>query len=90
MPEFVGFQTMRILVRYGMTFDTVGVFGLVFNFYLNPAQHTVPSYRPTQLPPSLQLHTYAYSTKLKTNKKDIKCKIFKQKTQRIANSVSET
>ena len=31
MPEFVGFQTMGILVPYGITFDAVGVFGLAFN-----------------------------------------------------------
>ena len=31
MPEFVGFQTMDILVLYGITFDTVGVFGLAFH-----------------------------------------------------------
>ena len=32
MPEFVGFQTMRILVIYnGITFDAVGVFGLAFH-----------------------------------------------------------
>ena len=30
MPEFVGFQTMGILVPYGITFDAVGVFGLAF------------------------------------------------------------
>ena len=30
MPELVGFQTMMILGPYGMTFDAVGVFGLVF------------------------------------------------------------
>ena len=30
MPELVGFQTMVILDPNGMTFDTVGVFGLVF------------------------------------------------------------
>ena len=30
MPELVGFQTMVILDPYGMTFDVVGVFGLVF------------------------------------------------------------
>jgi hypothetical protein len=30
MPELVGFQTMVILDPYGMTFDAVGVFGLVF------------------------------------------------------------
>ena len=30
MPEFVGFQTMGILVPYGITFDVVGVFGLAF------------------------------------------------------------
>ena len=28
--ELVGFQTMVILAPYGMTFDAVGVFGLVF------------------------------------------------------------
>ena len=27
MPEFVGFQTMGILVPYGITFDAVGVCG---------------------------------------------------------------
>ena len=31
MPEFVGFQTMGILVLYGITFDAVGVFGLAFH-----------------------------------------------------------
>ena len=31
MPELVGFQTMVILDPYGMTFDAVGVFGLVFH-----------------------------------------------------------
>ena len=31
MPEFVGFQTMGILVLYGITFDAVCVFGLVFH-----------------------------------------------------------
>ena len=31
MPEFVGFQTMGILVPYGITFDAVGVFGLAFH-----------------------------------------------------------
>ena len=31
MPEFVGFQTMDILVPYGVTFNAVGVFGLVFH-----------------------------------------------------------
>ena len=30
MPELVGFQTMVILDPNGMTFDTVGVFGLAF------------------------------------------------------------
>ena len=30
MPVLVGFQTMVILNPNGMTFDTVGVFGLVF------------------------------------------------------------
>ena len=30
MPELVGFQTIVILDPYGMTFDAVGVFGLVF------------------------------------------------------------
>ena len=30
MPELVGFQTMVILDPYGMTFDVVGVFVLVF------------------------------------------------------------
>ena len=30
MPELVGFQTMVILDLNGMTFDAVGVFGLVF------------------------------------------------------------
>ena len=30
MPELEGFQTMVILDPYGMTFDAVGVFGLVF------------------------------------------------------------
>ena len=30
MPELVGFQTMVILDHYGMTFDAVGVFSLVF------------------------------------------------------------
>ena len=30
MPEFVGFQTMGILVPYGITFDAVDVFGLAF------------------------------------------------------------
>ena len=30
MPELVGFQTMAILDPNGMTFDTFGVFGLVF------------------------------------------------------------
>ena len=30
MPELVGFQTMVILDPNGMTFDAVGVFGLVF------------------------------------------------------------
>ena len=34
MPEFVGFQTMGILVPYGITFDAVGVFGLTFDFLL--------------------------------------------------------
>ena len=31
MPEFVGFQSMGILVPYGITFDAVGVFGLAFH-----------------------------------------------------------
>ena len=31
MPEFVGFQTKGILVPYGITFDSVGVFGLAFH-----------------------------------------------------------
>ena len=44
MPELVGFQTMVILDPYGMTFDAVGVFGLVFDFYLNLAHHTVIDY----------------------------------------------
>ena len=30
MPQLVGFQTMVILDPNGMTFDAVGVFGLVF------------------------------------------------------------
>ena len=30
MPKLVGFQTMVILDAYGMTFDAVGVYGLVF------------------------------------------------------------
>ena len=30
MPELVGFQTMVILDPNGMTFDALGVFGLVF------------------------------------------------------------
>ena len=30
MPELVWFQTMEILDPNGMTFDAVGVFGLVF------------------------------------------------------------
>ena len=30
MPDLVGFQTMMILDPYGMNFDAVGVFGLVF------------------------------------------------------------
>ena len=30
MPEFVGFKIMVILDPNGMTFDAVGVFGLVF------------------------------------------------------------
>ena len=30
MPELVGFQTMVILDLNGMTFDALGVFGLVF------------------------------------------------------------
>ena len=30
MPELVGFQTMVILDHYGMTFDAVGVFSMVF------------------------------------------------------------
>ena len=30
MPQLVGFQTMVILDPYGMTFDDVGVFGLVW------------------------------------------------------------
>ena len=30
MLEFVGFQTMGILVPYGIIFDVVGVFGLAF------------------------------------------------------------
>ena len=33
MPELVGFQTMVILDPIGMTFDAVGVFGLVFWFF---------------------------------------------------------
>ena len=41
MPEFVGFQTIGIPVPYCITFDAVGVFGLVFYFYLNLAHHTV-------------------------------------------------
>ena len=28
MPEFLGIQSMRFLVPYGITFDAVGVFGL--------------------------------------------------------------
>ena len=31
MLEFVGFQTMGILVPYGITFDAVGVFGQAFH-----------------------------------------------------------
>ena len=31
MREFEGFQTMEIQVPYGITFDTVGVFGLAFH-----------------------------------------------------------
>jgi hypothetical protein len=31
MSKFVGFQTTRILVPYGITFDAVGVFGLAFH-----------------------------------------------------------
>ena len=31
MPEFVEFQTMGILVPYGITFDALGVFGLAFH-----------------------------------------------------------
>ena len=30
ITELVGFQTVEILDPYGMTFDAVGVFGLVF------------------------------------------------------------
>ena len=30
MHELVGFQTMMILDPYGMTFDALGVFGLIF------------------------------------------------------------
>jgi hypothetical protein len=30
MPELVGFQTMVILVPNGMTFDAVGVVGLLY------------------------------------------------------------
>ena len=41
MPELVGFQTMEILDPNGVTFDTVGVFGWEFKFYLNLAHHIV-------------------------------------------------
>ena len=30
MPKFVGFQTMRIIVPYGITFDPLGVYSLAF------------------------------------------------------------
>ena len=47
MPELVGFQTMMILDPNGITFDAVGVFGLVF--YLNLAHHTVDGVRSVNL-----------------------------------------
>ena len=36
MPEFVEFQSMGILVPYGITFDAVGVFGLAFHLLFKP------------------------------------------------------
>ena len=33
MPELVEFQTMVILDPNGMTFDAVGIFGLVFQLF---------------------------------------------------------
>ena len=33
MPEFVGFQTMGILVPYRITFDAVGVSGLALHLF---------------------------------------------------------
>ena len=41
MLELVGFQTMAILDPKGMTFDSVGVFGLVFWLLFKSAHHTV-------------------------------------------------
>jgi hypothetical protein len=35
MPEFVGFQTMGILVPYGITFNALGVFGVAFHLLFN-------------------------------------------------------
>jgi hypothetical protein len=40
MPEFVGFQTMEILVLYGNIFDAVGVFSLAFHLLFR----SCPSY----------------------------------------------
>ena len=44
MPELVGFQTMVILDSYGMTFDAVGVFGLVSFKVLSFAKRSHNSY----------------------------------------------
>ena len=36
MLEFVGFQTMGILVPYGISFGAEGVFGLAFHLLFKP------------------------------------------------------
>ena len=44
MPELVGFQTMVILVPYGMTFDAMGVFGPDFWLLFKSASSYCVSY----------------------------------------------
>ena len=44
MFEFVGFQTMAIVVPYGITFDAVGVFGLTFHLLFKSCISCISTY----------------------------------------------
>ena len=51
MPELVGFQTVVILDPYGMTFDAVGVFGLVFwLLFKSGSSYCAPNHGKIQIP----------------------------------------